>query len=97
MKQEEFTSIQWAEYFEAREQKYFDFYQQSGEAKYDRLYYKYQKIAEAFRAKAREEGEREADIQKRMINMQADVDRLLPSKMYSRDEVEKLLRKAVWW
>lgn len=97
MKLEDMNSTQLAEYYEGLSKKNYMAYQESGEARYDRAYCKYDRIAEAFRAKAREENEREVDIKKRMTNRDGVIDRLIPGKMYSKDEVEKLLTDAVWW
>ena len=97
MKAEERNSQQWAEYYENLEQKNYIAYQESGEARYDRAQYKYGKIADAFRAQCREEDERGAIMRKRISNKNAVLDRLIPNKMYTVDEVKKLLEDAVWW
>lgn len=97
MKAEERNSRQWAEYYEKLEQKNYIAYQESGESRYDRAQYKYRKIADAFRAQCREEDERGAIMRKRISNKDAVLDRLIPNKMYTVDEVKKLLEDAVWW
>ena len=97
MKAEERNSRQWAEYYEKLEQKNYIAYQESGEARYDRAQYKYGQIADAFRAKCREEDERGAIMRKRISNKDAVLDGLIPNKMYAVDEVKKLLEDAVWW
>ena len=91
------TSKELAEYYEGLESKNSFWYQQTGEGRYDSKSHRYGLIAEAFRARAELEGERQVDIKKRMTNMQYVVDRLIPGKMYTVDEVEKMLRDAVWW
>ena len=97
MKAEERNSRQWAEYYEKLEQKNYIAYQESGESRYDRAQYKYRKIADAFRAQCREEDERGAIMRKRISNKDAVLDRLIPNKMFTVDEVKKLLEDAVWW
>ena len=97
MKLEDMKSAQLAEYYEGLSKKNYMAYQESGEARYDRACCKYDRIAEAFRAKAREENEREVDMKKRMANRDGVIGRLIPGKMYSEEEVKKLLHDAVWW
>lgn len=97
MKVNDMNSAQLAEYYHGLEEKNYMYYQQSGEPRYDNAAYKYGKISEAFYALVEKENERGDEIKKRMVNMQGVVDRLIPSKTYTKAEVEKLLREAVWW
>ena len=97
MKWEDMTSEQLAEYYEKLQQQNYDWYQQSGEQRYDTKQYRYGKIAEAFRARAREEHERGEDMKKRTRNASAAIERLISNKLYTAEEVAKLLREAVWW
>jgi hypothetical protein len=97
MKLEDMNAEQLAEYYEKLEKKNYMAYQESGDPKYDRAYYRYSQIASAFRAKVRDEGEHEIDLKKRMTNKDAVIGRLIPGKMYTTAEVEKLLNEAVWW
>lgn len=97
MKREDFNSAQWADYYDKLAQKNYMAYQKSGEPRYDRAQYRYEKIADAFRAKEREEDERDGEIKKRMTNCDYVIDRLSSGKMYNYDEVRKLLKDAVWW
>ena len=87
MKAEERNSRQWAEYYENLEQKNYIAYQETGESRY----------ADAVRAQCREEDERGTIMRKRISNKDAVLDRLIPNKMYTVDEVKKLLEDAVWW
>lgn len=96
-KLEDMTSAQLAEYYDSRAKKKYDDYQQTGERRFEREYIKLDMIADAFRAKAREEGEHEVDIKKRMANRDFAIGNLIPGKMYTKAEVEKLLHDAVWW
>lgn len=91
------TSAQLAEYYEGLEQKNDFWYQQTGDGRYDTKRYRYGRIAEAFRAKAELESERKVDIKKRMVNMHGVIDRLVPDKLYTTAEVERMLREVVWW
>lgn len=91
------TSAQLAEYYDGLEKRNSMWYQETGESRYDTKANQYGRIADAFRAKASLEGERQIDIRKRMANMQGVIDRLIPGKQYSTAEVEKMLRDAVWW
>ena len=97
MRIDEMTSAELAEYYEGLGRKNAMWYQQTGESRYDNKAGRYEKIADAFRAKAASEREYQSDIRKRMANMKGVVDRLSPDKLYSFDEVAKLLREAVWW
>ena len=97
MKIDDMTSAELAEYYGELEQKNYMWHQETGESRYDLKASRYGRIADAFRAKATSEREYQSDIRKRMANMKGVVDRLSPDKLYSFDEVTKLLREAVWW
>lgn len=97
MKQEDFNSLQWADYYDKLAQKNYMAYQETGENRFDRAQFRYEKIADAFRAKAAQEGDREVDIKKRMTNCDYVIDRLIKGKVYTCEEVSKMLREAVWW
>lgn len=95
MKQPENTR-EWLEYFDKLRLKNEDAYQQSGEPRYDKAFYKYQCICDAFTAKLEAENERDDTIKKRMTNCKYVVDRLC-SQTYTKAEVIDMLQKAVWW
>lgn len=95
--QDNWSSAQWAKYYEKLEQKNYMAYQESGESRYDRAQYRYGKIADAFRAKAREESKKDDIMRKRSVNHHDAVARLSPKKMYTAEEVRKLLDDALWW
>lgn len=97
MKWDEMTSLQLAEYYSGLEQKNYNWYQQTGDSRYDTKQFRYGKIAEAFRALAESETERQVDIKKRMNNCQYVIERLVADKLYTKDEIEKMLRDAIWW
>jgi len=97
MRLADMTSAQLAEYYDELEHKNYKYHQETGASRYDTLACQYGRIADAFRAKAASEREYQSDIRKRMANMKGVVDRLSPDKLYSFDEVAKLLREAVWW
>lgn len=94
---EDKTSAQLADYYDELAKKNYRAHQETGESRYDRAYSKYDKIADAFRAKVRTEGEQEVDLKKRMANRDGVIGRLIPNKTYSYDEVVKMLNDAVWW
>lgn len=93
----DWTTSQWIEYYDKLSNKNYMAYQESGLARYENAYIKYEQIADAFRAKAGQEKESGADMKKRMNNKNFVVERLIPGKDYSYDEVVKLLNDAVWW
>ncbi len=93
----EWSPEDWAEYYDKLRHRNYMSYQNSGEPRYERAAYQYEQIVEAFRALAWKNGEREVDIKKRMSNRDGVIGRLIPDKMYSCAEVEKLLNDAVWW
>lgn len=97
VKQEDWSSDQWAEYYEKLSQKNYMDYQDSGDPRYDRAWHRYERISDAFRAKAREENERGDEMRKRLTNKDGAVARLIPDKSYSYSEVVSLLEAAVWW
>jgi len=90
------TTREWLEHYEKKYQRAFDNYQATGEARYDRQQYEYDVICDAFRALLRQKSERDDSIRQRLVNMNAVVDRLVNDK-YTRAEVIKLLRDAVYW
>lgn len=97
VKQEDWSSDQWAEYYDRLSRKNYMAYQDSGDPRYDRAYYRYEKIADAFRAKAREENERGDEMRKRIANRDGAIARLTPGRAYSHSEVMSLLDAALWW
>lgn len=97
MKQDEWTPDQWADYYDKLSKKNYMAYQETGEQRYDNAYYRYEKIADAFRARSKQETDDGEEIRKRMTNKDYVVARLIPGKMYSYAEVVKLLDDAVWW
>lgn len=97
MSKEDWTASQWANYYDQLSNKNYMSYQETGETRYDNACIKYERIADAFRAKAEQEKESGADMKKRMNNKNFVVERLIPGKDYSYDEVVKLLNDAVWW
>lgn len=96
-RKEDFMPMDWANYYEALANKNYMDYQSTGEPRYDRAYYQYDQIAGAFRALAREKDGNASDIKKRMANCDGVIGRLIPGKMYNRDEVVKMLKEAIWW
>lgn len=88
---------EWIEYYDGLAKKNYMSYQETGEPRCDKAQYKYEKIADAFRAYQREKSEKDVDIKKRMANCDGTISKLIPSKTYSFDEVSRLLRGAVWW
>lgn len=90
------TTKEWLEYYEKRQSKFYRMYQETGDPKYDREQYKFGCICDAFQAKLEMEGEREADIRKRLKNKDWIVNNLAKNE-YSKDEVIKLLNDAVYW
>ena len=94
---DEWTPEEWAYYYDTLAQRAYTDYQATGESRYDNRHYQYSQIAEAFRALAREKGEKEIDMKKRMTNCDYVIGRLIPNKDYSFTEVCKLLKEAVWW
>lgn len=90
------TTREWLERYEKKYQKAFDNYQATGEARYDRQQIEYDIICDAFRAKLQQKSERDDSVKKRLTNMHAVVDRLVNEK-YTKAEVIKMLRDAVYW
>lgn len=90
------TTQEWLEYYERLEARAYDNYQQTGMPRYDNSQYKYSVICGALRAKLKAEAERDDEIQKRMRNKNAVIDRLYKNE-YTKAEVIKLLDDAVWW
>ncbi len=88
---------EWADYYDNLRHRNYMAYQDSGEARYERAYFQYEQIVDAFRALAWKNSEQEVDMKKRMNNCDAVIGRLIPNKDYSYDEVCKLLKEAVWW
>lgn len=97
MKTEDWTSLQWAEYYDKQSRKNYMAFQETGMPRYDKVAYRYELIAGAFRAKHAQDNETAVDMKKRMTNRDYVIARLIPGKMYSREEVVKLLQDAVWW
>ncbi len=93
---EDYTSRDWYEYYDALRQKNYRTYQETGETRYDRANLQYEKIADAFLAKMQAESERDTEIKKRMNNCNYVCERL-HDEPYTKGEVEKLLKDAVWW
>lgn len=90
------TAREWLRHFDALQRKNAETYQDTGMQRYDDAAYKYECICSAFRAKIREESDRDYDVEKRIRNKNAAVDNLVNDK-YTKDEVIKLLNEAVWW
>ena len=90
------TTQEWLQYYERLEARAYDNYQQTGMPRYDNSQYKYSVICGALRAKLKAEAESDDEIQKRMHNKNAVIDRLYKNE-YTKAEVIKLLDDAVWW
>jgi hypothetical protein len=90
------TTQEWIDRYQKRYDRAYDNYQQSGEQRYDSQAYEYQCIVSAFEALQKREDERDRELERRRVNMNAAVDRLYKNE-YTRDEVIKLMNDAVWW
>lgn len=90
------TTKEWFERYEAKMNKAYYNYQETGDSRYDRQEHEYRAIADAFEAKLREESERDDTLRKRRVNCDYVVERLHKSE-YTRAEVVEMLNNAVWW
>lgn len=88
---------EWAEYYDRLQHRNYMAFQDSGDPRYERAYYQYEQIVDAFRALAEKQALDAVDMKKRMANRDGVIDRLIPGEEYSYDEVCKLLNEAVWW
>ena len=90
------TTKEWLEHFEKLKLKAFDNYQSTGEERYDNAQEKYDVICDGLRALLEKKEEYDGTIKKRLTNCQYVIERLGDGP-YSRNEVIKLLRDAVYW
>ena len=88
------NTLEWLQHYEEAYQKNADLYQQTGQVRYDNAAYKYQAIADAFRAKLAQESEIDHTLKKRTNNRRAVE---LVKDTYTKAEVSDMLDKAVWW
>ena len=90
------TIAEWLDHFEAKRQKAFDTYQETGEARYDSQSNKYAIICDGLMALLREKDDRDTKLQRRIQNKSAAVDKLIKDT-YTKDEVVKIMNAAVYW
>ena len=90
------TAYEWLERYEKRYQKAVDNYQNTGEARYDRQVWEYDCICAAFRALIEKKEEQGVDMKKRLANCNWTIEQLI-NPSYTREEVIKMLRTAVYW
>lgn len=90
------TTQEWIARYERNALKAEDNYQQTGIQRYDSQAYEYRSIVDAFQAMLKQEQNYHDDIRKRTTNCDYIIDRLVKDS-YSRDEVKKLLRDAIYW
>ena len=90
------TIAEWLDHFEAKRQKAFDTYQETGDVRYDNQENKYAAICDGLMALLREMDDRDTRLQRRIQNKSAAVDKLIKDT-YTKDEVVQIMNAAVYW
>lgn len=90
------TPAEWLEHYEKLRNRNMQNYQLTAEPRYLNAEFKYACICDAFRKAVDHDDEYRSDIKKRMSNCAGVCDRLAKPD-YSKEEVIKLLKEAVYW
>ena len=90
------TTAEWLMRYEKKRDKACMNYQQTGEARYDKQNIEYDVICDALMAKLEKEQESDERLNRRIVNKNAVIDKLIKQE-YTRAEVIELLNSAVWW
>lgn len=87
----DWSTADWHDYYDRLRKKADDNYQNSGDSRYDRERYRYEVIVEAFDKAVEYNDERDNAKMRRMRNIDAYMERLVPKGEYSRAEVMRLV------
>ena len=90
------TLQEWLARWGKRRLRAFENYQSTGHPRYDAQLEECELVVDALMAKIAQSEERDFDVKKRMTNCDAVIDKLIRDT-YSKDEVIRLLKDAVWW
>ena len=91
-KKEDWTMAEWRDYYKGLAQRAYDNYQETGAAKYDSQFLKYDKIVDAFNGYLEHKNENDVARATRMRNIDAYIDRHVTNDSYTRNEVLDMFR-----
>lgn len=93
-KHEDYSMEEWRDYYNKLYQRNYDNYQQTGDSRYERAYYQYQKIVDAFNGYIEWKKEEDTARKRRFDNFHNFLQNNVLEEKYTRAEVFQLLRKV---
>ena len=83
---------EWRDYYNKLQDKAYQNYQETGIARYDREFIRYERIVDAFNGYLENKNDQDTERTRRIQNISAYVDKYVHHNSYTRDEVLKMIR-----